>query len=354
MKSPTPPPPPDPVQTAKAQTDSNVKTATTSQQLNMVDQTNPYGTQTYNQNGTWADGTPKFSMNTTLSAPEQAKQNQQWEFDSLTNQLGIDQTKKIGDHLNKPIDFGQPLDFGPALDFGQSLDFGTPMDFGAPIKIDNEATESRLFELGRKRLDPLWQQKNSALENKLYNQGHMPGTEGWKNAMAEASQQENDAYNSLLLAGRGQAADELVNERNLRNYEMLTGRTLRNDEMMNARKLRNEEMLTGRQLRNNEMTTSRDMRNNEMLTMRNQPINEITALMSGGQVQQPQFSTTPQTTVAGTDIAGLTMDAYKYGPLAQYQAQQASNDAMMSGLFSLGGAALGGWGKNGFAKPKGW
>lgn len=263
MKTPAPPAPPDPVKTAQAQTDSNVKTATTTQQLNMVDQTNPYGSQTFTQSGTWADGTPKYQMNVQLSPEEQRNQNQQWEFDNLTNNLGINQTKKLTGLLD------------------------------TPFKLDNAATESRLMELGRKRLDPMLESRRNQLETKLYNQGLQPGTEAWDSAMRSNGQAENDAYNQLLLTGRAQA-------------------------------------------------------NQEMTAERNQPINEITALMSGGQVTQPQFGSTPSTNVAGTDIAGLTMDAYKYGPLAQYQAAQANKQAMMGGLFSLGGAALGGWGRNGF------
>ncbi|HJY08443.1 MAG TPA: hypothetical protein VJ323_19135, partial [Bryobacteraceae bacterium] len=208
MKAPTPPPAPDPVATAKAQTESNVKTSTTQQQLNMVDQTNPYGSQTYTQSGTWADGTPKFSMNTTFSPEEQEKQEQQWEFDKLTNQLGINQTKKLTGILD------------------------------TPFKIDNAATEGRLMELGRQRLDPILKERNAALESKLYNQGVQPGTEAWDRAMRADTQGQNDAYNSLLLSGRGQAASELMAERN-------------------------------------------------------QPINEITALMSSGQVNQPTFGNTP-------------------------------------------------------------
>lgn len=268
MKAPTPPPAPDPVKTAQAQTESNVKTATTQQQLNMVDQTNPYGTQTYSQTGTWADGTPRYSMTTTLSPQEQAKQEQQWEFDNLTNQLGINQTKKLTGLLD------------------------------TPFKIDNAATEGRLMELGRSRLDPALDRRRSALETQLYNQGVMPGTEAYREAMAENTRGENDAYNQLLLTGRGQAASELMAERN-------------------------------------------------------QPINEITALMSGGQVNQPSFGQTPQAGVANTDIAGITQQGYE-NSLIPWKQKNAENAALMGGLFSLGGAALGGWGSGGFKKPSGW
>jgi hypothetical protein len=256
------------VKTAQAQTDSNVKTSTTQQQLNMVDQTNPYGSQSFTQSGKWADGTPKFSMSTAFSPQEQAKQDQQWEFDRLTNQLGINQTKKLTGLLD------------------------------TPFKIDNDATESRLMELGRKRLDPILQERNAALESKLYNQGVMPGTEAYDRAMRADTQGQNDAYDQLLLGGRSQAASELVAERN-------------------------------------------------------QPINEITALMSGGQVNQYQPVNTPQTSVANTDIAGITQAGYE-NSLIPWKQKNAENAAMMGGLFSLGGAALGGWGSGGFKKPSGW
>jgi hypothetical protein len=265
MNTPSPPPAPDPVKTAQAQTESNVKTSTTQQQLNMVDQVNPYGTQSYTQNGTWADGTPRYSMKTELSAPEQRNQDQQWEFDNLTNQLGINQTKKLTGLLD------------------------------TPFKLDNAATEGRLMELGRKRLDPVLQERNAALESKLYNQGVMPGTEAYDRAMRADTEGQNDAYNQLLLTGRGQANTELTAERN-------------------------------------------------------QPINEITALMSGGQVNQPQFGNTPQTSVANTDIAGITQQGYE-NSLIPWKQENASKAAMMGGLFSLGGAALGGWGSGGFKKP---
>lgn len=258
MKSSGPPPPPDPVKTAQAQSASNRETATTQQQLNMVDQTTPYGSLNYRQTGTWSDGTPRFEAVTTLSPEEQRNQEQQWQFDNLVNQLGIDQTERLTGHLDSPVELG------------------------------NEAAEARIYELGSKRLDPTFQRRREGLETKLYNQGIRPGTEAYDREMARLGEQENDAYNQLLLSGRGQAVSE-------------------------------------------------------QLTERNQPINEITALMSGGQVTQPSFTGTPQTSVAGTDVAGLTMDAYKYGPLAQYQAKEANRKAMMGGLFGLASIPLGGW-----------
>jgi hypothetical protein len=263
MKTPSAPAPPDPVATANAQAAANTKAATTQQQLNMVDQTTPYGNVNYTQTGKWEDGTPRFAASQTLSPQEQAKQDQQWQFDSLVNNLGIQQTEKLTGLLDKPVN------------------------------LSNEATESRLMELGNKRLQPMLQQRRDAALTELVNRGFTPDTEAYDREMTRVTEGENDAYNQLLLGGRGQAVQEA-------------------------------------------------------LTERNQPINEITALMSGGQVSQPNFVGTPTASVGSPDVAGLTMDAYKYGPLAQWQQGNQDRRAMMGGLFSLGGtaarAAMGGWG----------
>ena len=236
----------------------------------MVNQVNPYGSLSYEQNGTWngkPNGTPRFTATTTLSPEEMAKQQQQWKFDSLVNNLGIQQTEKLTGLLDAPVD------------------------------LNNEATESRLFELGSKRLDPMLEQRRAGLETRLYNQGVMPGTEAYDRAMRQNTEGANDAYNQLLLSGRGQSVQEA-------------------------------------------------------LTQRNQPINEITALMSGGQVSQPNFVNTPTAQVGSPDIGGMTYQSYQMGPMAQYNAQNANQQAMMGGLFGMAGAGLGGWARGGFGMPK--
>ena len=62
---------PDPYQTAAAQNQSNLGTASAQQRMNMVDQSNPFGSLKYTESGTNPDGTPKFSAATSLSEPMQ-------------------------------------------------------------------------------------------------------------------------------------------------------------------------------------------------------------------------------------------------------------------------------------------
>jgi len=79
---------------------------------------------------------------------------------------------------------------------------------------------------------------------------------------------------------------------------------------------------------------------NQALTRYNLPLNTLSALRTGAQVQNPTFINTPQqATTAGADLmgaAGLTGQSN----IANANATNAQNNAMMSGLFSLGGAGV--------------
>lgn len=199
-----PPSYPNPTDTANTQSSLNTKTATTQQQLGMVDQTNPFGSQTFSQSGTWPDGTPKYTGNTTFSGPVQGIVDQ-----NLTA-------------ASKPLD------------------------------LSNSATESRLMELGRSRLDPILAQRRESTNQQLFNTGARPGSEAYKRAESAVTQGENDAYNELLLNGHGQAF-------------------------------------------------------NEAITARNQPLNELNAIRSGTQIQSPQYSPAG---VSPVDYTGQVANQY--------------------------------------------
>ena len=145
----------------------------------------------------------------------------------------------------------------------------------------NNDIEGRLWDLGRARLDPLQAQQENALRTRLANQGIAPGSAAFEAEMRSFNQGRNDQNNQLLLTGRQQAY-------------------------------------------------------NELLTERNQPLNEISALLSGSQVRQPAFTSTPQSSVANVDYAGL-VNAKHQADLAAWQAEVNSQNAMMGGLFGLGG-----------------
>lgn len=254
------PAPPDPRETAAAQTGTNIGTAISNAMMGNVNQVTPEGSLTYDQTGTFdfrdpytgqTYNIPRFTATQTYS-PEQQALNQQ----NTATQMGL--SRLAGERTN----------------FLQNY-------LNQPFSLDNEATESRLWELGRKRLDPAFADSEDALRTRLTNQGLREGTEAYDREMRRFTEGRNDAYNQLMLSGRGQAVQEAMTERN-------------------------------------------------------QPINEIIALLSGSQVSQPQFVPTGQPNIPTTNVAGIINDDYRtrYGI---YEDEMAQRNDLMGGLF--GGAA---------------
>ncbi len=126
----------------------------------------------------------------------------------------------------------------------------------------------------------------------MANQGVAPGSEAYDNASRDFGDQRDRDYTSAALAGRGQAEQEA-------------------------------------------------------LAQRNQPLSEYNAVSYG---QSPQVNAAP------VDVAGITQQGYQ-NSLVPWQAQTQYNQALMGGLFGMGGSVLGGAGniagRGGFGNPFG-
>lgn len=256
------PEPTPPKETSAAQTGTNVATGVANAWLQNMNEVTPDGTKTFDQTGssTFTDPytgqtyeIPRFTVTQTLSEQQQAIKDQNDAASLNLSTLGNDLSGTLGQQLTGNFELG------------------------------NEAVESRLFELGSKRLDPMFSQRDEDLRTRLANQGIKAGSQAYDREMALAGQQQNDAYNQLLLQGRGQAAQEL-------------------------------------------------------LTEDNQRINQIGALLSGGQVSQPNFMTGASVNgIQGTDNAAIIANAdnAKLNAWGQSQAAMGSAIGGIGGLFSL-------------------
>lgn len=230
--------------------------------MNNVNQVTADGNLTYtNTYQPWTDPNtgqvhqiPRYTATQTLSPAAQAIKDQDNRASLGMSTLAADQTAKLGSLLSSPVD------------------------------LSTGATEARLMELGRSRLDPQLARRREDLQANLSNQGIKLGSTAYDRAMSGNDQGDNDAYNQLLLTGRGQAQQEA-------------------------------------------------------LTARNQPINEITALMSGSQVSQPNYVSPNVAQMPTTDIAGLTNANYQQR-LAAWQQKQQGIQGTLGGLFGLGAAAI--------------
>lgn len=255
MKSASPPPAPDPGVTSGNQARYNQQAAQAQMGMNMVNQVTPYGNLTYSQSGVNNDGTPRFEARVDLTPEQRSLMQQQQQLAGGFNSTAQQQLGRVNSVL------------------------------GQPISLNNEATESRLFELGRRRLDPALNQAWQQRESDLLNRGVTMGSEAYRDQQRQFMEGRNDAYNQLALTGRGQAVSEL-------------------------------------------------------LTERNQPIQELGAIMGYGSPTMPNFVNTPQVSVASPDYQGAVNTQYQ----SQLQAAQraaANRNAMMGGLFGLGGTVLG-------------
>lgn len=255
------PDPTPPRETAEAQTGTNVATAIANGWMQNMDEFTPDGSRTFDQTGshtlTGPNGetyeVPRFSVTQTLSEPQQAIHDQNNAASLNLATLGNDLSGTLGQQLTGNFELG------------------------------NEAVEGRLFELGRQRLDPMFEERGEDMRSRLTNQGIRPGTQAYDREMTRFEQSQNDAYNQLLLSGRGQAS-------------------------------------------------------NEMLTEDNQRINQISALLNGGQVSQPNFQTGSGVgPMQGTDIAAITAntDAQRMNAWQQSQAAMGSAIGGIGGLFAL-------------------
>jgi Chaperone of endosialidase len=77
----------------------------------------------------------------------------------------------------------------------------------------------------------------------------------------------------------------------------------------------------------------------EQYAQRNQPINEITSLLSGSQVQMPNFVNTPGAQIPTTDIAGLVNQGFQQ-QFQNYAQQSQNTNALLGGVLGLGAGAL--------------
>jgi len=255
-----PPAPPDPKETSSAQTGTNIGTAVANNTMQLVDQYTPYGSLTYSKSGTekYTDpytgksyDVPRYTSTQTLSKAQQGILNEnnatQFNMASLANERS-----------------------------------GFLKDYLKDSEGLTDTIDAKLYDIGRQRLDPRFAQQRDELQTRLANQGITSGSEAYNREVASLGQNENDAYNQLMLSGRGQALSEV-----------------------------------------------------------NNPINQITALLSGSQVTNPNVQMAQPQGAATTDVAGLINQNYNQR-LQGWQQQQAQKQSLMGGLFGLAAGGLSG------------
>jgi hypothetical protein len=336
---------PDPKVTIQAQSDANADTARLNANLNRVNQVGPNGSITYSQgaapidrdkwindqvaaersridaenaqrttsNGGFGNA---YDPNTMEQLPNSNPNASPLTFDEAAYRSSFDgkatptapgqdqwtQTTTLSPEQQRLYDLttqGQTTygETANALLKNVQADLSKPVDF--KVNTDWNAVRDSAVAGLRSRLDPDFVRQEEALRQRLVNSGLTAGSEGWQREMDQFQRGRNDAYVQADLRGSDMAGQGINQQ----------GALLQ-----------------------------------QIAALRGMPLNEASALLSGSQVQAPQLNNVPQTQVAPTDVQGAYNTQYQ-GQLAQYNANQNSNNAALGGLFglagTLGGAALG-------------
>lgn len=283
------PAPPDPTKVAEQQSQLNRDAAGYNASLNRGNTTTPLGSQTFNYRGADPNtGAPIYDETVSLAPAQQQLLDQQT---AQSQQTGALSQRLLGGVEGA---YGQPIDTS-----------GLPQVYGADdlLGARKEAQDS-IYNRYASYLDPQYQERERGLDTQLANKGVVEGSEAYNNARSQFGRERGFDYDRAREAAVTGGTNEM---------QALYGMS------QDAR---------GRGL-------------NEMLTLRDRPFNEF-ASVSGMRdpVNLPQFSPAPDVSMGATDITNPIYQSYQ-GQLDAYNASQASRNALMNGLFSLGGAAVG-------------
>ncbi len=294
--APQAPPAPDYVGAAQAQGQANLQAGQQSASLSNPNVTSPYGNQTVTYTPTGPNGEMQSNVAQTLTPEAQKTLDAQQQVQYGLAQLGQQGLGTAQNVLGSPFQYN-----GPGVQTGLDTSGIAKM----PVNAGMTGQQAILS-----RLQPQIDQQSKALTQQLANQGIPEGSEAWQNAMRQQGNQQNDLYTQAALQGIG--LDTSANQQGF------------------------NQALQQAQFGN----TASQQALSQNLGLYNQPLNEITALMSGSQIQNPQFQGYSGSQIAPAPIANATSQAGQYAQNL-YGQQVASYNAGMQGLGGLLGAGLG-------------
>lgn len=316
---------PDPARAAAVQGDMNIRAAERQAQLNRINEITPLGSVRFERQfdqDAFQNALRQFEQDlgltmhgrpAPLSAFNPADVNRiaaargivrpdKGDFERITRiteldpttREAFDQQQELARQLSN-LALGQVGRIERTL--GEDLDLsGLPRlpgvdDFGA----ERRRVEDALFRLGNRRLQSNFDRRRDQLETQLANQGIPLGSEAFRDRFQIFNEAQNDAVQNLI--DRSTLAGGVEQSR-------LFGLGLQ----------------------------GRQQGLQELMLQRNQPINDVAALLSGSQVQIPNFGPVAQVGVAPPDFLGAQQMALNQG---NFRAQQ--NAGLLNSLFGLGG-----------------
>lgn len=349
------PTPPNPFITAAAQTGTNVSTAVANAYLSQVNQNTPEGSLSYapTANYQWTDPAtgstytiPTFTATQTLTPWGQAIKDQQTYAQYNLAGIANAQSAKVAGLLGQSVNISGAPNAGNAQNILNIPQAQTSYDAGGPITMsygaDNfSADRQRVEDALMARMNPQLGIQQQKVQQQLADQGIRYGSQAYADAMDNYSRQANDArWGAISQAGQEQQRmmDMAAQQAGFQNAAQQQQYT-QNAQLAtfgNAGRLQN---LQQQQAGFNASQAARNQYLQEQFALRNQPLNEIAALLSGSQVQAPNFINTPGAQIPTTDIAGLINQNFNQ-QFQNYQQQSTNTNSLIGGLLGFGAGAL--------------
>ena len=283
---------PDYAGAAQAQGAANVETARLQGRMSNPNIISPLGKQTV----TYEGDQPTVTQTLTPTATETLASQQR--VQQLLAGLGETGTKQAQSVIG--------TQFSPTGTAGEALQ--TRLDTSALAKAPVNAGMTGQ-EAIMARLAPQLERQQAGMENQLANQGITQGSEAYRTAQTQAAQNRNDLLSQAALQGIGL------------------------DTQARAAGFGEQQALMGSQ------NAAQQAELQRQAYLRQQPLNEITGLMSGSQIQMPQFQGYQGPTVAPAPIfAGA--QAQGQANMQNYGIQSANANAQNAGLYNLLGQGV--------------
>ena len=343
----------------------NLEAARAAAAANRVSQVTPYGNLDYRVSGTDPYGNPTWTATTSLSdVGQQLLGNQNAASlglgSAITAQLGQVQNV-MGQGFNPntaPIttNVGQ-ANVNPLTGRAELGTVGQGPQLQTSLQDQGMAGWDRASNLMMQRLQPQMEIQQKTLDAKLANQGIAQGTEAYNRAKMGLGMQQNDLLTQAQLQSQGigqnlfnQALQggQFGNQATQQGYQnQLAAQAANNPALQqmysNSQAQQQANNAIAQQQFANQMAnanlgnTAQQQQFNQALTQYNMPLNTLSALRTGAQVQNPTFQNAPQqATTAGADILGATQAGYN-AQMGGFNAQQAAQSNLNSGLMGLGG-----------------
>jgi hypothetical protein len=371
-KPPSPAPAPDYTGAAIAQGAANVDAARASAKLSNPNVYSPYGTQLVSYDG----DIPTIRQTLTPEAQKtvEAQQRLQSNLANLgnsayTNAFGAMSTPfSFGGQVQTQFNQGGALQNAPSAgQYGLAQGGLNAPNLSSQLDLSNVAkmpvnAGTTAQEAIMRRLEPSLARQRTSTETQLINQGLRPGTEAYDNAARILGEQENDLRSQAALQGlnldiganqqgfsqalqggqfanaadlaqfgAGMQSQQAANQAIAQNY----GQGMTAAQAQNATEAqRYNQGLQAAQFGN----TAQQQALAQALLQRQLPLNEINALMSGSQIQNPQFGAYQGQTITPAPIANATAQQSAYNQNL-YNQQVGTYNTNVEGMYNLGGSA---------------